>query len=242
MAKNKKRKTANTDVATQSNKLIEATYRMSVPAKRVMLMLLGQIHPAQHDISQKICINAADYADKTGIDFSQSYKDIKKGCDELMNVIITTKDRKARTTEKCVVVDWMYYHEDEGWLEATFTRWLRPHIQHLQNIGYTSIAIDETLKFSRFYTIRLYELMMQFQKTEERYITVKDLRKIFQIAPKSYLGFKDLRVKVIEPSIKEIEEKTRWRVDWEPVKTGRKITSVMFVFSKETQLELDFGY
>jgi plasmid replication initiation protein len=241
MAKNKHPKIPYTNIATQSNKLVEATYKMSVPAKRVMLMLLGQIHPAQRDISQKICINAADYADKTGLGFDNAYKDIKKGCRELMKTIIVTRDRKARTTQECVVVSWMEYHDDDGWLEATFTPWIYPHIQHLQNIGYTSIEIDETLKFSSFYTIRLYELIMQFQKTEERYIKLTDLRKMFQIAPKSYPRFVDLKKRVVNPSVKEIEEKTEWRIDWEPVKTGRRITSIMFVFSKETQLELDFG-
>lgn len=53
MTHNKCLKKADPDFATQSNKLIEATYRMSISAKRVMLMLLGQIHPGQQDVSKK---------------------------------------------------------------------------------------------------------------------------------------------------------------------------------------------
>ena len=60
MAKNKFLKNPDTNQATQSNQLIEATYKMSVPAKRVMLMLLGEIHPGQQDISGKIRIEASD--------------------------------------------------------------------------------------------------------------------------------------------------------------------------------------
>jgi len=237
MAKNKHLKSSNTSVATQSNKLIESSYKMSVPAKRVMLMLFSQIHPFQQDISGKIRIEAADYSNKTGIDLSQSYKDIKNGCRELMGTIITTKDSVARTTEECVVVHWMKYHEDEGWLEATFTPWIAPFIHKLRGIGYKTIEINEALKFKRFYSIRLYELLMQWDSSCVRLITLEDLRKAFDIKKKTYSAFKDFRVRVLEPSIKEIEQKTPWRVHYKLKKTGPKITSLSFTFSKTDEVK-----
>lgn len=232
MAKNKALKKPDENLATQSNRLIEASYKMSVPAKRVMLMLLGQIHPGQSEVTMKIQIEAADYAERTGISLDRSYKDIKNGCRELMKTIITTRDTKAKTTEECVVVSWMRYHDDQGWLEATFTPWIAPYIHHLTKIGYTTIAVDEAVKFSSFHTIRLYELMMQFQRTGERYITIESLRNTFQIEKKQYARWVDFSRRVIEPGVKEIEEKTNWVVIWEPVKTGRKITSLSFLFEK----------
>lgn len=230
MSKNKRLKSADQNLATQSNKLIEATYRMSVPAKRVMLMLLGQIHPAQKDISKKIRIEALDYSKKTGIDPSQAYKDIQNGCMELMKTIITTRKSEDKTTEHCVVVSWMKYHDSEGWLEATFSTWITQYIHCLARIGYTTITIDEALRFKRFYTIRLYELLMQFKKTQERHIKIQSLRQIFQIDNTTYIRFADFRKWVLEPSVKEINEKTKWDLIWEPIKTGRKITSISFVF------------
>jgi plasmid replication initiation protein len=235
MAKNKKSKVPNTSIATQSNKLIEASYKMSVPAKRVMLMLLSQIHPFQQDISGKIRIDAADYSKKTGISFRQSYRDIKNGCRELMSTIITTKDSVARTTEECVVVHWMKYHENEGWLEATFTPWIAPFIHKLHGLGYKTIEINEALKFKRFYTIRLYELLMQWESSGVRLITLKELREAFDIEKQTYPAFKDFRVKVLEPSIKELEQKTPWKISYKSKKTGNKVTSFSFAFSKDKE-------
>ena len=235
MAKNKKIKVTNTSVATQSNKLIEASYKMSVPAKRVMLMLLSQIHPLQQDISGKIRIEAADYAEKTGVSFRQSYRDIKNGCRELMSTIITTKNHTAKTTQECVVVHWMEYHKNEGWLEATFTPWIAPFIHKLRGIGYKTIEINEALKFKRFYTIRLFELLMQWDSTCVRLITLKELREAFDIEKQVYPAFKDFRVKVLEPSIKEIEQRTQWKIKYKSKKTGNKITSFSFYFSKDNE-------
>jgi plasmid replication initiation protein len=233
MLKNTDLKAANLNQATQSNCLIEATYKMSVPAKRVMLMLLSQIHPEHFDISKKITIQASDYSKKTGVSLDRSYKDIKLGCRELMRTIITTRDKILKKTEECVVVQWMSYHDNEGWLEAKFTEWVTPYIQHLAKIGYTTISVDEAVKFSSFHTIRLYELLMQFQKTGERYISLDLLREIFQIGPKQYPRFNDFKRRVIDPSIKEIETKTNWIVVWEPISKGRKITSLSFLFEKK---------
>lgn len=229
---NKYLKKTDTNEATQSNKLIEASYKMSVPAKRVMLMLLGQIHPGQQDISQKIRIEASDYSSKTGIALSQSYADIKNGCHELMQTIITTKDLRRKTTAKCVVIDWMEYHEHEGWLEARFTPWIEPYLKALTKIGYTKIKINEAVRFKRFYSIRLYELLMQWRSTGERYITLDELRRIFQIEKNKYGKFSDFRKWVLEPSVKELNEKTFMEVSWDPVKTGRKITSISFAFTR----------
>lgn len=239
MAKNKRLRKPDSGVATQSNLLVEASYRMSVRAKRVMLMLLGGIHPGQKEVTGKITIYASDYAEKTGVSEDQAYRDIKSGCQELMQTIIQTRDYSKKTTEMCVVVGWMRYHEDQGWLEACFTLWVAPYIHHLAKIGYTSIRVDEALKFRRFYTIRFYELLMQFKKTGDRYITVESLREILRIDESKYSRFTDFRKYVIEPSIREIEEKTDWAIDWEPVRTGRKITSITLIFEESKQLKLD---
>lgn len=233
MPKNKKLKSANTDLATQSNKLIEASYKMSVPAKRVMLMLLGQIHPGQQDISGKVRIEASDYAEKTGVALNHAYSDIKNGCRELMRTIIKTRDTVKKTTTECVVVQWMEYHENEGWLEATFTQWIAPFIHKLRrDIGYRTISINEAVKFKRFHTIRLYELLMQWDTTGVRHITLDELRRIFQLEKKQYLRFADLKRWVLEPSILEINNHKSWRVSWSPIKSGRKITSISFSFRK----------
>jgi len=226
-------------IATQSRILIEASYNMSVPAKRVFLMLLGEIHPAQKNVLGKVRIDAIDYAKKTGLDQSQSYSDLKKGARELMRTIITTQDKKARTIEECVVLQGMKYHTDQGWLEAQFSSFITPYIHKLVK-GYTSIEIEEAVKFKRFHTIRFYELLMQFKRTQERFITVKELRRIMQVKDGTYTRFVDFKRRVIEPCVKEIVEKTSWDIEYETIRTGRTVTSLSIMFERNSQRNLDF--
>jgi len=232
---NKNLKKPDQNLVSQSNKLVEASYKMSITAKRVMLLFLGQVHPGQQDISGKVRITASEYSSKSGVDLSQSYKDIQEGCLELMNTVITTKNSVEKTTEKCVVIDWMKYHDNEGWLEATFTRWVSPYIQSLRQSGYTKIKINEALRFKRFYSIRLFELLMQWQDTGSRFITLVDIRNIFQIGKSKYPLFSALKKWVLDPSVKEINEKSSWVVEYTAVKTGKKVTSLSFVFYEKKQ-------
>ena len=55
-------------------------------------------------------------------------------------------------------------------------------------------------------------------------------------APESYKkNFKDLRRWVIEPAVKELTEKDGWLIEWQPVKAGRKVAAVKFVFRRDPQ-------
>jgi len=40
---------------------------------------------------------------------------------------------------------------------------------------------------------------------------------------------------MIEPAIKELTEKDGWLIQWEPVKTGRKVGSLRFTFMRNPQ-------
>ena len=73
MAKNKQLKPSDNRIAVQSNALIESSYKMSVKAKRVMLLLIGEVHPLDKKRRDKrIVIHAKDYAEKVGKDFNIS--------------------------------------------------------------------------------------------------------------------------------------------------------------------------
>lgn len=51
--------------------------------------------------------------------------------------------------------------------------------------------------------------------------------------PDSYLNnFKNLRIRVIEPAIKELVEKDGWKIEFIPEKEGRKVARLHFKFER----------
>ena len=52
-------------------------------------------------------------------------------------------------------------------------------------------------------------------------------------------NFGQLRIRVLEPALKELREKDSFLLEWEPVKAGRKVTGLVFKFRMDPQGRLD---
>ncbi|MFK4064179.1 replication initiation protein, partial [Brucella anthropi] len=90
---------------------------------------------------------------------------------------------------------------------------------------------------SSFYAVRLYELMSQFLKLGERSCTLDQLRQMLDLGDK-YQDVKNLRVRVIDPALKELNANTDLAVTAEPMRKGRKIVGFSFTISKNDQMAL----
>ena len=207
---------------------------MSIKAKRSMVLLLAQVDP-RRPVPKRIRIDAAEYAEYSGGNPSNAYREIKEGTKELMQTLITTYDSKKREGEQRQVLMWRKYQDAEGWVECSFHLHLLPYIQMLARQGYTKIALPALMSFSRFYTARIFELLMQWESTGERHIEVSEIREILGIPPAKYPRFADFKKRVLLPSIQEIEEKTTWQVSMVPRKKGRQYHSLSFTFKQDPQ-------
>jgi hypothetical protein len=58
---------------------------------------------------------------------------------------------------------------------------------------------------------------------------------------KQEADFAAIRRKMIEPAVKELNDKDAWFITWEPIKAGRKVTALRFEFIRDEQLCLDLG-
>jgi plasmid replication initiation protein len=96
---------------------------------------------------------------------------------------------------------------------------------------FTSYELKQISQLSTAYAIRFYELLVQFIKTGERYISLEKLRALLELNDQ-YPRFFDLKKRIIQPSITEINIKTNLRVEWDAVKKGRMITGLMFIFEE----------
>jgi plasmid replication initiation protein len=64
----------------------------------------------------------------------------------------------------------------------------------------------------------------------------EDLHKHIIFAPEVSESFKARVVKeIFEPAVKELREKDGWLIDWTPIKTGRKVTTLRFEFKRDPQ-------
>jgi len=96
-------------------------------------------------------------------------------------------------------------------------------------VPYTRIPLDILKDLASVYAITLMENILRYKGLKTWTWTVGEWKLITGVASrKGYKDFSTLRIKTIEPAIKEINEKTQYRVKYKTEKKGRRIDKLIF--------------
>lgn len=212
-------------IAAKANELIQKTrYSLSVEEQKIILYALSKISKddiALHDMTFDI----VEFKRLCGIQ-GEAHARIKDTLTKLQSKPFWIEI--DRGTEACV--HWfskIHMKQRSGKVIVRFHEDLVPYILQLKNC-FTSFSIYPTLAMKSKYSIRLYELMKSYEAIGDWWFTVEDFQKKLD---SSYTLFADLRRKVIDVSVKEINLYSDLDVSWQPVKEGRKVTKIQFHIS-----------
>lgn len=121
-------------------------------------------------------------------------------------------------------------YTDDGELIIQFDNCMKPYILDLLGKGYTRYSVRTVFSLTSSYGWRIMELLLEkqgyFQRGENkvyRKLTISELRQKLNVPDDKYVGRIDnLKSRVLEIPIKEINEKTIYHVWYEPYKDGGK--------------------
>lgn len=112
---------------------------------------------------------------------------------------------------------------------------MMPYISQLKK-QFTKLNIADFFTFGSFYSFRVYMMIMQFKETGLCRITLDEFRNSLDLNNK-YPLFADVKRWVIDTAVKEINEKTSYKINCELLKTGRKFTHLEFKFSPKEEVK-----
>ncbi|STY98618.1 replication protein [Moraxella ovis] len=99
--------------------------------------------------------------------------------------------------------------------------------------SFTQFLLSDVTEFSSIYSYRIYQLFMQYLNKETgkgwTQLDFYDLRFMLMLLDK-YPLTADFKKRVIDPAIKEINEKSPLKAKYELIKKGRKFVAVKFTF------------
>jgi plasmid replication initiation protein len=219
-------------IVTKSNYLVEASYRLSLNEQRLILSAISMVDgrkPLQKD--NDFTITAIEFSEKFHMPLNQAYEALDDATSRLYERDIKTYDRSAKMRGRFRWVDSVKYWDGDAKVTLSFSRWVIPYLTLLHQ-QFTSYELKQISKMKTAYSIRFYELLVQFIKTGERFISIEGLRKLFELEGQ-YKRFFDFKRRIILPSILEINETTDIKVEWDTVKKGSLISGLIFVFEKE---------
>lgn len=222
----------------KSNALVEASYRLSVQEQRIMLAAIAQVSPhAQPTDEIMYTVSAHDFIGMTGQSLKHAYQELKDAALRLMRreVRIFLEPNGGGKKTKVRLTRWVQtigYVEDEGKIELRFGKDVLPYLCQLRE-QFTVYNLRDVAKMTSGYGIRLYEMLAQWKKVGQKEITIEWLRHRLQLEDK-YPNIRDLKRRVIDPAIADINNTSDLWVKVDQRKTGRRVTHLCFTFGPKS--------
>ncbi|WP_017842857.1 RepB family plasmid replication initiator protein [Methylotuvimicrobium buryatense] len=223
----------------KSNKVVEASYMLTLAEQRVLLACIAQVDStAELSENFRFEVTASGVADLAGLDsLSNAYRDLKKAAEKLYerSVIIDDPDpgNPQITLRKTRWISSIDYVPGEGKLVLSFSVGIIPYLSQLSK-EFTKYKLMHVARFESVYSIRLYELLVQWSSAGEREIEIEWLKKQFQVEDK-YDRLGNLKKRVIDPAVAEINEHSNIWVRYGQRKSGRTVTHFQFKFGLKDQ-------
>ena len=220
------------NLIVKSNQVIEASYTLTTIEQRLILSAIAQV-PKGEEISDDVLYPlTTKNLVKLGGDGKASHKEFKDAVNRLYERSIILRDGDESDSFR-----WIQEKVFKGSTIA-FIRFSKPILPFLSNLKaeFTKYLESDIVGMSSPYSIRFYELIMQYRSIGHREISLEDLRWMFQLQNK-YPVWADLKKRVIEQATKEINEHSPYNLTIEPKRTGRKITSIVLKFQDKKSLK-----
>jgi plasmid replication initiation protein len=225
----------------QSNRLVEAAQTLTLNEKRLVIAAAA-LHDPRKPLPPRgtVTLHADDFADVFGLsDSHQVYEALKDAAGRLYNrTIRTIYTARGKPAERHVRWVWMAdYRKGEGTVTLGFSPGVAPYLT-LLHTEFTRYKLKQIGNIGSFYGLRLYELCAQFRKAGERSISLERLREMLDLGEK-YQAIDNLRRRVLDGAIKEINRHTDLRVVVTPERKGRKVVGFRFDITQDVQMPLD---
>jgi plasmid replication initiation protein len=222
------------NLIVQHNKIIEARYKLSVGEQRLIKVLVSMIKSDDEDF-KTYSIAVSDLVSLLEIKGGDTYNSVKLATKKLIgNVLIFDDGVETIQTSWLSVA---HYKKGSGQVDLQFSPILKPFLLHLKN-HFTSYELGNVINLKHIYSIRIYELLKQYESIGKRSFLVDDLRKILMVGDEEYRQFCDFRRWILKPAQIELKEKTDIVFSWNEARKNQKCVSLDFFIEKNNAVLL----
>ena len=216
-------------VVVKDNSIIQASYKLTLLESRVLLSCLAKVDStAELTVAEGFTVKVSEIRDLASTDNTAIYSEVKTAVDRLYkrSIVLDSEGSEIR---------WIHakkYNKNAGSVTLYFSHQILPLISALKS-NFTKYRLEWIKKFKSANSIRIYELLVQWQSAGEREVEIDWLKHALQLSDK-YKRTNNFIQKVINPAVIEINEYSNINVQAGYRKAGRVITHVQFKFSLKT--------
>lgn len=225
-----------------SNALTRAGHGLTLAEKRLIFCAISRLDSRSKLVPGMVLssrVTAADYAEVAGCEFSAAYEALQTAAKNLYERSITffvqAKNRRGKPIESSIKrMRWVgsaTYMKNEGWVDLAWWPEVLPHLTGLRD-EFTAYQLRQTHALRSVYSWKLLELLTKFEPTGWAQYTIEDFATAMEATPKQREDFAKIRTKIIEPAIRELQEKDGWLIQYKPLKAGRRVAALRFDFMR----------
>ncbi|MFX8860202.1 replication initiation protein RepM [Acinetobacter baumannii] len=232
-------------LVVKDNALINASYNLELTEQRLIMLAIINARESGQGITadSKLEIHASDYAKLFNVSADASYKALREAVNNIFNRQFSYTAEYKKTGKVGIVrsrwVSRIFYVDDLALLEITFAPDVVPLITRLEE-HFTKYEAKQVAHLTSKYATRLYELLIAWREVGKvPQIELSEFRNRLGLLDSEYTAMSDFKKRVLEPSIKQINEHTDITVTYEQHKKGRIISGFSFKFKQKKQPQIE---
>ena len=229
-------------LVVKDNALMNASYNLDLVEQRLILLAIIEARESGKGINANdpLTVHAESYINQFGVHRVTAYQALKDACDNLFarQFSYQSKSEKGNIqNHRSRWVSEIIYIDTEATVKIIFAPAIVPLITRLEE-QFTKYDIEQISDLSSAYAIRLYELLICWRSTGKTpIIELGEFRNRVGVLDSEYHRIAHLKERVIEHSIKQINEHTDITASYEQHKKGRTITGFSFKFKQKKKTE-----
>ena len=217
-----------------ANQINQSRFRMTRAEQKLILYCIGMVDNKEGKIRRTFEMDIKDFVDFLEIKGNDYYKRMMEITDDFVSRVFEIKQPNGEI-HKIPALSIIKYKK--GSVEMKINDQLVPYLLNLKS-HFTKYSLQEVLKFKSGFSMRLYQLLAQYQYKKEVEYSLEHLRFCLNVADGKFKRFFDFRRYVLEVSKKEITEKSSLRFEYQTVKQGRKVVAVRFTITQPIKPDL----
>lgn len=216
----------------KANELVEARYRFDIWETRVFAKMLTMIKPDDGDL-QLYDIHVGDLLRDFNLqDAGDNYQAVKQAAKKLISRVIEIEKETPEGVKWYAVpllagAQGFKEARRGNYISVQFHPELKPYLLELKE-RYLQYDIRNLWGLTSVYSVRIYELLKQYERIGKRNFTLEDLRLRLAVQPDEYKLYGHFKDKVVLKAQADLREFTDISFSFDEHKEGRRVVAITF--------------
>jgi plasmid replication initiation protein len=214
-----------------SNSLIESRYKLPVMVQKVLIGCAMKVRSTDNFGETLYTLSVDDYSELFGISSNATYENLRDAIDVLWNSSFYTVSADGVPVENRWIIS-RKKDKRKNYIGVKFHSDIKDFIYQLTQ-QFTMFSVENVAHLRSQYSIRLFQLLKQYEKIGWRKLDYQELRLILSIGDNEYKLYGDFNRRVLKQAQKEIRENTDITFTYKQLKEGKKVKGIHFIIDKQ---------